>query len=94
MNLWILRPVENRDDGDDPWDPWYDKAFGFVVRATTEKKARHLANEEAGDENRGEFGGKKIANTSTPWLDPKYSTCEPLIDEGDPGVVIQDFASA
>ena len=29
MRLWLLRPVE----GDSLWDPWYDKAFGFVVRA-------------------------------------------------------------
>ena len=36
MRLWLLRPQEGLIEGDNPWDPWYDKAFGFVVRAETE----------------------------------------------------------
>jgi hypothetical protein len=92
MKLWILRPIEK--DGDNPWNPWYDKAFGFVVRAETEEDARAMANADAGDENRGEFMGSKIADTKTPWLDPKYSTCEPLTADGSAGVMMQDFKSA
>ncbi len=95
MQLWLIRPVDDRStDGDDPWDPWYDKAFGFVVRAATEAEARQFAHSNAGDENRGEFLGSKIANTTAPWLDGKYSTCEPLSVDGAPGVIIQDFHSA
>lgn len=80
--------------GDNPWKPWYDKAFGFVVRAETEEDARKWAHEEAGDENRGEFMRGKTANTTTPWLDPKYSTCVELSGDGPLGVVMRDFASA
>ncbi len=91
MKLWILRPIEKK--GDNPWNPWYNKAFGFVVRAATEEKARAIAHGEAGDENRGEFLSEKIANTKGPWLDAKYSTCEILTDKGDEGLIMQDFAA-
>lgn len=36
MKIWLLRPI----DGCDEWNPWYDKAFGFVVRAAREQEAR------------------------------------------------------
>ena len=49
MKLFHLYPKENIE-GENPWSPWYDKAFGFVVRAETEEEARKLANEEGGDE--------------------------------------------
>ena len=52
MKLWLLRPINIY--GDSPWNPWHDKAFGFVVRADTEQEARKLANEESGDENYNE----------------------------------------
>lgn len=38
MKLWLLRPVVGLDENDNPWWPWYDKAFGFVVRAETEAR--------------------------------------------------------
>lgn len=79
--LWILEPVA----GSGPWDPWYDKAFGFVIRAATESDARRIAHESAGDENRG---------GADPWLDPSLSTCEILIEDGEPGIIMRDFASA
>jgi len=94
MKLWILRPQENLPENENPWDPWYDKVFGFVIRAETEVDARKLAHKEAGDENRGEFLNSKIANTTTPWLDEKYSTCVELTAEGESDVIIRDFASA
>jgi hypothetical protein len=85
MKLWILRPVENLPKGDDPWEPWYDKAFGFVVRAETEEKARKFAHED---------GGYETADTNSPWLEAKYSTCDELPTEGEAGVVLQDFHAA
>ncbi len=94
MKLWILRPREDIKLNDNPWEPWYDKTFGFVVRAENEQKARELANENGGDENRGEFMRTKIANTITPWLDPDYSTCIELMPDGDEGLVMQDIAAA
>jgi len=88
MKLWLLRPrAERLGKSDDPWSPWYDKCFGFVVRAGNEEDAREIANENAGDENRGEFMREKIANTKSPWKDEKYSTCVELTADGSkPGV--------
>ncbi len=94
MNLWLLRPADRDNPMDDPWDPWFNKAFGFVVRAETEEDARRFADCDAGEENRGTFLGKKITETNAPWLDPKYSTCERLLDDGEAGIIIKDFSSA
>lgn len=94
MKLWLLRPVDGLKKNDNPWEPWYDKAFGFVVRAETEEEARALAHADAGDENRGEFMSRTIAATKQPWMDAKYSTCVELLPEGAAEVVMKDFASA
>ena len=93
MKLWILRPVNGLPHGDDPWEPWYDKAFGFVVRASTEEAARALADADAGDENRGQYQNNTIV-TFKPWLDAKYSTCEELQAEGEESVLMSDVHSA
>lgn len=87
MKLWILRPVgfSDIDLRGTSWDPWYDKAFGFVIRADNEDQARAIAQANGGDETR---------ESRTAWTDATLSTCEPLSDEGEPGVVIRDFASA
>lgn len=79
MKLWLLRAIDTKDG---PWEPWYDKIFGFVVRAETETKARSLAAEEKGAE------GEKA------WLDPSFSTCVELKAEGAPEVIIWDMHSA
>jgi hypothetical protein len=89
-----LRPLSGLPKGDDPWNLWYDKAFGFVVCAETEVAARQLADENAGDENRTEFLGRKISDTEHPWLDAKYSTCTLLEPTGNPRIILKDFASA
>jgi len=93
MKIWILNARNDLGD-DDPWNPWYDKAFGFIVRAETEEQARQYAHSNAGDENRGSFLNKKIANTKTPWLESKYTTCEELTDSGDAGIIMRDFSAA
>ncbi len=92
MKLWLLQPI--RIENDDPWDPWYDKAFGFVIRSETERYARTLAHENAGDENRGAFLGNQTADTKNPWLDPKYSTCTELLQDGPEQLILQDFHAA
>lgn len=94
MKLWLLRPVDRQEPNDNPWQPWYDKAFGFVVRAETEAEARDMAHADAGDESRGEFMNEKTANTREPWKDATYSTCVELLPEGPAEVVMQDFARA
>ncbi len=94
MKLWILRPTENLPEGDNPWEPWYDKTFGFVVRAENEQIARQMAHDAGADENRGEFLMKPIAKTKEPWIDARYSTCVELTKDGEAGVVMQDHYSA
>jgi hypothetical protein len=93
MKLWLLRPMPGLTD-DNPWDPWYDKAFGFIVRAETEEQARAFAHDRAGDENRGEFLEEKIANTKEPWKNAKYSSCIELTSDGDAEVIMKDFMAA
>jgi hypothetical protein len=87
MKLWLLRPVPE----DSLWKPWYDKSFGFVVRAETESHARKIAEENAGDENRqlGDANTERCA-----WLNATHSTCVELTPDGEPGLIIVDFASA
>jgi len=85
MKLWLLRPVTG-DEEVGPWDPWYDKTFGFVVRAETEEEARAMAEEEGGDENRAGYGHRRFV-----WRDPALTTCEELTQAGEPGVVMKDF---
>ena len=94
MNLYILRPMKKLKKNDNPWSPWYDKCFGFVISAQSEKRAREIAQENAGDEERDTFLSQKVSDTTTPWLDPKYSTCEILKPEDQEGVIMMDFASA
>ncbi len=93
MKLWLLRPKKDLPKDDSPWDPWYDKVFGFVVRAETEEEARRLANEQGGDET-GEIRTIVYRTGGNPWLDSKYSTCEILTEDGEPEVIIIDEARA
>lgn len=86
MRLYLIRPVE----GDPAWSPWYDKAFGFVVRAESEAQAREFAQADAGDEEIGPDYDTKIAV----WQDPARSTCVELTALGDAGVVLRDFHAA
>ena len=88
MKLYILRPVENLQD-DNPWDPWYDKSFGFIISATSQEEAREIADTKAGDENY-ELG----VNTKRPWLEKGYSTCEILTPSEVPEMIMIDFSAA
>lgn len=85
MKLWLLLPVE----GDDLWEPWYDKAFGFVIAAETEEQARIIAQKGGGDECGWE-------GDDPAWVDPTHSTCVELTADAytEPTVVMRDFASA
>ena len=83
QKLWMLTP-RRLGAVKDHWEPWYDKCFGFVVRAETEQEARMLAEAAAGDESRNE----KV------WLNAEYSFCDLLVARGMPGVIINDVARA
>lgn len=88
MKLWLLRPVgyglEDGWERDTPWAGWYDKAFGFVVRAETEQDARGYAELYSGDEC--------LWTRPCAWLDPELATCVELLPDGDPGLVIMDYS--
>lgn len=82
MKLWILTTVEGLGAIESSWEPWYDRAFGHIVRANTEDEARELAANECGDES------------SDAWLDPNMSTCHELLEGGRAGVIMTDFHAA
>jgi len=88
MKLWLLEPVNNPvNNKDNPWEPWFDKTFGSVIRAETEEQARQFAHDSSGEENDSEF-------SKEPWKDKKYSTCVELTGKGKAGVIIQNHESA
>ena len=95
MKLWILRPI---DENDEPWNPWYDKAFGFIVRAETAVEARALAEVQAGDESRDsykEWGTSEvIEGYGKVWQNPSLSSCIELTPDGPAAVIMKDFHSA
>lgn len=86
MKLYLLKPIENLEV--DHWDPWYDKAFGFVVRAETEFDARHIANNHCGDEDRD------FPPDESPWLSAEFSTCTELSADGESEMILRDLHSA
>lgn len=87
MKLWILRPVQNHQ----LWKPWFDKCFGFVIRAETESHARQLAQEFSIENDHAEI---EELEGSHAWVDPMYSSCTELVQDGNYGVIIKDLKSA
>ena len=73
--LWLIKPIV-------PWEPWYDKTFGFVIRASTPEDARKLAASRAGDED------------PCSWLNAGETSCVELPQDGDDEIILRDFASA
>jgi len=78
MKLFLLKAVE----GDEHFNPWYDKSFAHVVRAKNEKEARGFAAKQSGDE------GSQV------WLDDKSTSCEVLTAKGKEGSIITDTRMA
>ena len=81
MKLWLLRPIDE-DSDESLWHPWYDRTFGFVVRAQDTVVARVWAASRHGDE-----GGKA-------WLDDTQTSCEELTSAGDGGILLIDYRNA
>ena len=88
MSLWLLEARDDLEPKTDPQRPLYDKTFGMVIRAGTEKEAREIGQEECknGDECREVIDG--------PWLKKEYSKCEKLLYKGDKGIILIDFNAA
>ena len=84
MYLWILRPIEGLLDDDcpvegNPWEGFWDRQHGVVVRAVDEAAARALAASTKGDER------------SVAWLEARWSSCALLPEVGPAEVVLVDF---
>ena len=98
MKLWLLRPREDvvARRTDNPWEPWFDKLFGLVVRAEDEAKAREIAQAGGSDEAGGyTWSATGWGQYTMPaWTDPKYSTCEELTADGEEGVILTEPHSA
>lgn len=90
MKLWLLRPAEGLERNEDPWEPYYEKTFGFVVRAASAEDARQIADRNSGNENQPKYRGNELVHEKHPWLDERLSTCTELCADGEPGVIIQD----
>ena len=95
MKLWILKAREDLPDSVNPWNPWYDKNFGLVVRASSESKAREMAQLCGADEVWGRYiKEEKRAEDIPAWLDEKYSTCKELTADGVEEVILVDNHAA
>ena len=88
MKLWLLRPAK----GNKLWEPWYDKAFGFVIRAETEEDAREIAQSDNGEEINFWVNNKYYELPA--WTSAEHSTCEELLADGEEGIIIKDFRRA
>lgn len=85
MKLWLLQLQAQLPPGHDPWMPWCDKVFSFVIRAETEQQAMGMADQR---------GGNETTLSIRPWPHAKLSTCVELTAEGEPGVVVTDYKGA
>lgn len=39
MKIFVLKPKDELPINDDPWNPWFDRVFGFIIEANNEKEA-------------------------------------------------------
>ena len=87
MKLYILRQVKE-------WEPWYDTARGFIVRAESEQAARQLIydySKDCGiwqDDLKSGYEGKEV------WLNPELTTCTELNPKGKSEIIMRDFHHA
>ena len=87
MKLFILRQVKE-------WEPWYDTAKGFIVRAETEQAARQLIYDYAKDRYCWEDDLVAGREGKEVWLNPELTTCTELDPDGKPELIMRDFHHA
>lgn len=81
--LWMLQPKLNLGFTDyDPWNPWYDKNFGVIVRAADEQEARGIAAKSCA------YEGEEA------WLSCEHSDCVELPSDGPSGLIMVDHRAA
>lgn len=97
MNIYLLRPRMDLPDNkeENPWKPWYNKAFGFVIKAKNEEIARKIAQENSGDETTKHKGEQNFSYDNPVWTEEKYATCIPIEEyDGKLPVIMRDYARA
>ena len=77
MRLFVLEANQNHPVFSNP----YDKYFGFVVRAESEKEARQIAAGEAADEGRDT------------WFNCNATKCREVPLQGEKGIILSDFSA-
>jgi hypothetical protein len=98
MKLWLITARKDLDENNDPWKPKYSKAFGFVVRAETEKDARNsLDIDNIGEECYSEYDSDGVYTMEVcsfnPWLDSDFSDCKELFNEGISEIILRSFVN-
>ena len=92
MKLWLLKArddIKNIEDSNlNPWEPWFDQNFGYVVRAETEYMARQLASNDGGERVEDPALSKEEADG---WLNSKYSTCIELTADGPEKIILINY---
>jgi hypothetical protein len=96
MKLWKLypRPDLPSDEDHNPWEAPDARVCRFVVRAESADDARRLAARKAGGEDEVWVWDPERARSRrerrpiSVWVDPNFSVCEELTEEGLPGIVL------
>ena len=90
MPVWKLTAIDPHA-GDFNAD--FEKAFGFVIRADTEDRARQIATEYGGCEcgfveldHHGRIGGD-------PWLEASQTRCECIAEDGPAEVILRSAST-
>jgi hypothetical protein len=85
-NIYLLEPTQAALDMEyGPWNPWYDKCFGMVIKAYNEAAARAIAQGNAGDEGH-EWVKQRNGNV---WMDNALTKCEKIgVADDDAGDLI------
>ena len=91
MELYLLEPKDKYkndevDNKENPWSPWYDKTFGFVIAAESEKEARKIADKR----NHKWYSSHGSKHYEGLWLDDNYAKCINLKNINDKGIVLSD----
>jgi hypothetical protein len=86
--IWILEKRDDLPDGDDPWEPWYDRCFGLVIEASDESSARAIAHESCVTDYQTILRDRQV------FLDPMYTKCLKLEPTGHERTILADFRSS
>ena len=96
MKLYRLKPKNFISEDNDPWWIPYNCMLAIVVRADSEKRAREIAADNAGDE-RFNYPLKFVRKselkerTVNPWLDENITVCEIVTCDGEEEIIMEDW---